>query len=194
MVAISRLLLNKNKDIEVFLDPYHTKIMHVMKDRNLPMTVKEIADAMGEVPAKVYYHVKKLEGIGVLSVKYTKLINGIVAKYYDFTTDTVALSVPDKDQKSNLLRSRMMKKYGACFDEAKQKFYDLISYEMNDNKLDEKVYICAKNSAQVDPKELDQFMEDFGKLVEKYRCDGGNAKSYNLFLSVIKNTDKNGKR
>lgn len=160
-----------------------------MKDRKLPMTVKEIADAMGEVPAKVYYHVKKLEGIGVLYIKYTKLINGIVAKYYDFTTDTVALSVPDNDEKSNLLRSRMMKKYGSCFDEAKQKFYDLITYEMNDSSLNDNVYIYTKNSVAVNPKELDHFMDDFSKLVEKYRCDDDNATSYNLFVSVIKNAD-----
>lgn len=168
--------------------------MRVIKEKHQPMTVKEIADAMGEVPAKVYYHVKKLEGIGVLYIKYTKLINGIVAKYYDFTTDTVALSVPDNDEKSNLLRSRMMKQYGACFDEAKQKFYDLISYEMNDNSLNDNVYIYIKNSVQVDPKELDHFMDDISKLVEKYRCDNENATSYNLFLSVIKNTDADGKK
>ena len=34
-----------------------------------PATVKQIADEMNEVPAKVHYHVKKLESVGILKLK-----------------------------------------------------------------------------------------------------------------------------
>ncbi len=40
---------------------------------------------MGEVPAKVHYHVKKLESAGILKLQHTKEINGIVAKFYQPT-------------------------------------------------------------------------------------------------------------
>ncbi len=42
---------------------------------------------MGEVPAKVHYHVKKLESAGILKLQHTKEINGIVAKFYQPTVD-----------------------------------------------------------------------------------------------------------
>lgn len=33
-----------------------------------PLTVKQLADRLGEVPSKVHYHVKELERIGVLGI------------------------------------------------------------------------------------------------------------------------------
>jgi hypothetical protein len=38
---------------------------------------------MKETPAKVYYHVKKMEAAGIVALVHTKEINGIVAKYYE---------------------------------------------------------------------------------------------------------------
>lgn len=55
---------------------------------NKPSTVKQIADEMGDVPAKVHYHVKKLEMAGILRLNHTKEINGIIAKYYEPTAKT----------------------------------------------------------------------------------------------------------
>ena len=186
---MSRLTLSKYKDIEVFLEPYHAKIMRLMKERHEPMTVKEIADAMNEVPAKAYYHVKKLEAIGVLYIKYTKQINGIIAKYYDFTTDTVALAVSDEGEDADSLKSLVMKEYGQYFDNAKQKFFDLYSVSDREDNLNKNndVYINVKESFSVDPKMMDDFFDDFKNLLEKYRCEESEAINYNLFLAIVKN-------
>jgi predicted transcriptional regulator len=185
---MSKLTLSKYKDIEVFLEPFHSKIMRLMKDLNEPMTVTEIADAMKLMPAKVYYHVKKLEAIGVLYVKYTKQINGIVAKYYDFTTDTVALEVPDDGEDNDSVKSLVMKEYGHYFDEAKQKFFDLYSdTDSNGTKNDNNVYINVKDSFTIDPKKFDDFFNGFKELLEKYEYKGKEAVSYNLFLAIMKN-------
>ena len=51
------------------------------------------------------------------------MINGIVAKYYDFTTDSIALSVSDKESAD--LAPLLVKTYGGYYDEAKQRFFDL---------------------------------------------------------------------
>lgn len=83
--------MNKSKklttveEIKAFTDPYRIRILSVYKKFGRPATVKEVADEMGEVPAKVHYHVKKLESSGILELIYTKEINGIVAKYYEPT-------------------------------------------------------------------------------------------------------------
>lgn len=186
---MSQLILNKAEDIEVFLDPFHMKIMRTMKSMHKPMTVKEIGNKMDEVPAKVYYHVKKLEAIGVLYVKYTEQINGIVAKYYDFTTDRVALSVPNCDQDKDVLCSQMMREYGRCFDDAKQQFYDLFN-NSDDGSIDsEDAFIFEKDPFPIDPRQIDKLNDDIEKLFEKYRFSGKDAVKYSIFIAGMRNFD-----
>lgn len=159
--------------------------MRIMKRKYCPMTVKEIADEMNLSPAKVYYHIKKLESIGVITLKYTKVINGIVAKYYDFATDYVALTIPDGDESTDILRSKTMAEYGGYFDEAKQKFYDLYN---TDRKINEKdVYMTMKDSFPVDPEHISEMYDEFTKILKKYHSDKANAVQYSLFLFMIQN-------
>jgi DNA-binding Lrp family transcriptional regulator len=73
------------EEIKAINDPYRLQIIFYYQRMGRAATVKEIADNMGEVPAKVHYHVKKLESAGILRLSYTKNINGIIAKYYELT-------------------------------------------------------------------------------------------------------------
>lgn len=160
--------------------------MRVMKDEDRPMTVKEIADTLGEVPAKVHYHVKKLESIGVLYIKQTRVINGIVAKYYDFTADTITLSV-HSDAENADLSSLLVKTYGAYFDEAKQHFFDLYNIRQDSPILnDNNVFFYVKNTIPLDPDKFEELSDELRALMEKYRCnDEKRAADYSAFFSVI---------
>ncbi len=80
--------LTSMKEIKAFSDPYRMMIMKQYYKLARPATVKQIADEMSEVPAKVHYHVKKLESVGILKLKHTKEINGIIAKFYEPTAQT----------------------------------------------------------------------------------------------------------
>lgn len=182
---MNTLYLKKPEEIKIYLNPFHSKIMRIMKKEYRPMTVKEIADEMGLSPAKVYYHVKKLESIGVLSVRYTKVINGIVAKYYDFAADSIALSIPDGEEGSDILRSKVMAEYGGYFDEAKQQFFDLYN---TDEPMDEKgVYITREDSFSVDPKRMGEMHDELKQVLKKYRSSKKEAVPYSLFLFMIQN-------
>lgn len=184
---MSKLRLTKPEEIEIYLDPFHSKILRTIKNENRPMTVKEIAAALGQSPAMVHYHVKKLESIGVLFINYTKIVNGIVAKYYD-QVESVALELPDGDEGTDLLRAKMMSEYGGCFDDAKRKFLDLYNVE---GHADEKsVYLSTNDSFPVDRDRADAFFSDLKAVMRKYRSEKENAARYTFFLAMIENRDK----
>lgn len=185
---MSTLYLKKPEEIEIFINPFRSKIIRIMKEKNRPMTVKEVADSLGVSPAKAYYHIKKLESIGVLYIKYTKIVNGIVAKYYDFSSDSIALAIEDRDTGSDLLRSKTMAEYGNYFDEAKQKFLDLFNHGTTMSK--QGIFITRKDSFFVDPDRADAMYEELKKVLEKYRSSDGKAISYSLFLFMIQNGEK----
>lgn len=45
-------------------------------------TVKEIAESLGVEPANLYYHVRELEGVGLIRTVRTRQVNGIQQKYF----------------------------------------------------------------------------------------------------------------
>lgn len=74
--------LTDMKAIKAYSDPFKMIILKTYFKLGRPATVKQIADDMGEVPAKVHYHVKKLVEAEILKLDHTKEINGILAKFY----------------------------------------------------------------------------------------------------------------
>lgn len=196
---MDKLTLSNPKEIEIFIDPFRTRIMHLIKDNHKPMTVKEIADEMGEVPAKVYYHVKKLESINVLYLKYTKQINGIIAKYYDLKYQSFALRVEDKEKGSGEMALRFIRQYSSCFDDAKQKFLDLYNKSENKDSQEEAiddgdVYIDVKDKYSINPNDVEKFNNELSELFEKYRYEGDGAVKYSIFCSMIKIRGKKNSR
>lgn len=99
------LYLRSNKDIRMMTDPYRVSILQVFKKNGEQgFTVQEIADKLGDPHGKVYYHVKKLENYGALAVDRTKVINGIVAKYYKLTFDTIDILDDPNTQIKNMVK------------------------------------------------------------------------------------------
>lgn len=83
-----QIILKSLEEIKVISDPFRTKILFLFDDAMEPLTVKQMAVKLEEVPSKVHYHVKELERIGVLEIVETKEKAGILEKYYLPTAET----------------------------------------------------------------------------------------------------------
>ena len=53
------------------------------------MTVTQLAAVLGEVPAKLHYHVRELEKVGLLKLVETREKGGILEKYYRSVAKTI---------------------------------------------------------------------------------------------------------
>lgn len=82
-------------------DPFKYRILMTFYKMEQPATVKQIADAINEVPANVHYHVKKMEQAGILQLIHTKEINGIIAKYYEPTAKTFDIRCSEELEEPN---------------------------------------------------------------------------------------------
>lgn len=190
VLRLNKMVLEKASDIKIFLDPFRSRIMRVMKDAGRPMTVKEVAGEIGVVPAKVHYHMKKLESIGVLYVKRTRVINGIVAKYYDFTADSVSLSVHHEEGDGDL-SPLLVKTFVGYYDEAKQHFFDLYNSKQGSSDMDDNDgFFYIKSSIPIDVRKLDQLGDEIRDVMEKYRCEGENAADFSVFFSMVRIPEK----
>lgn len=65
---------------KLMLDPKRNQILKIAAKE--PMTVKQMAEKMDELPSRLYYHVKKLEEAGFLELVETKQQGNLIEKYY----------------------------------------------------------------------------------------------------------------
>lgn len=134
--------LTSTDEIRIFSNPFRMKIISLFGTDHTPLTVKHMADRLGEVPSKVHYHVKELEKIGVLEIVEKKEKQGIVEKYYLPTAE-------------NFYIDNIIKTPGSCIYENDQD--DVFSIVMNEvNKNIENF----KNNFDPD--------EDSGRLISRF--------------------------
>jgi len=94
-------LLSTFDEIKTFSDPFRLKILLSFRDADEPLTVKQIAVMLEEVPSKIHYHVKELERIGVLEIVETREKSGILEKYYLPTATTFRIDKNIRTSKGN---------------------------------------------------------------------------------------------
>lgn len=72
--------LQNLEQLRAVADILRMRIVDTLRER--PMTVTQLGDALGIAPAKVHYHVRELEKVGLLRLVETREKGGILEKYY----------------------------------------------------------------------------------------------------------------
>lgn len=161
-------------EIKAFSDPYRLQILTTYRKFDRPATVKEIADKLQETPAKVHYHVKKLEKVGILKLVDTKEINGIIAKYYLPTAERFVIKHKDHDKELHkVILSEAQRVISNLYDNSKKMVLEEIirtDTEQEDNmKKDMTEFITSSNLylTKEDAKELAKHISKLSKKRKK---------------------------
>ncbi|MGO4729748.1 ArsR/SmtB family transcription factor [Paenibacillus sp. 2KB_22] len=178
-------VLSTIEEIKIYSDPYRIQIMNMFNRQGRPSTVKEIADQMGEVPAKVHYHVKKLEKIGLLTIVSTREINGIIAKYYEPYSGEIHLRHEDEDNENSPLkqvfRSETLKLLNEMFEQSRQRF--MHQAENEDRMFLSDITLYATRD------EVEELYKNIIKLCEPYTTKEnhrGEDEVFQLFSALSK--------
>lgn len=184
------------EEIRALSDPYRYKILNCFYKIGEPITVKQLADELGEVPAKVHYHVKKMEKAGLLVLVHTKEINGIIAKYYEPTAKNFTIDGEGNEGMNEALKlSETQKLIAEIFDDSKRNFLKQMTAKEKKDK-DKKLPANVINQEDIfltdeEALELVNYINDF---IEKKRKRPGdernNINEYQCFFSIIKMRDK----
>jgi DNA-binding transcriptional ArsR family regulator len=84
------LYLTTLDQVHTLADPLRVRILERLAHE--PMTVKMLGVALDEPPAKIHYHVRELERIGVIRLVETREKGGVIEKYYRAVARHVSLS------------------------------------------------------------------------------------------------------
>ena len=72
--------------LRLLTQPVRLKVVEALRSAPGPLTVKELAAALGTTQTKLYYHINLLEGADLIRVAATRLVSGIVEKRYAAAT------------------------------------------------------------------------------------------------------------
>ncbi|MCM3782825.1 helix-turn-helix domain-containing protein [Neobacillus mesonae] len=178
-------VLTTMEEVKTYSDPYRLKILNVFHRLGKPATVKEVADEIGELPAKVYYHVKKLEKVGLLTLVETREINGIVAKYYEVFSGEIIVSQGTEEDSPirQVVAAEHAQHIAALFEQNKQTFIQ--QQEAGDHSSVQ----LLNRSIYVSEEEAKALYTEIVKLCEPYFAKRKNkdVHSYDIFTTVVQN-------
>ncbi|PKM67135.1 MAG: ArsR family transcriptional regulator [Firmicutes bacterium HGW-Firmicutes-2] len=179
--------IETDDEIKIFSDPYRMKIINAYIKAKRPLTVKGVADIMGEVPAKVHYHVKKLLSINILVLDHTEVINGITAKYYKLTTEQFKVAYQNVNNHEALFDSTT-NMILSVVDEFKEDIMKGAKYlkQVHGRKDESRNGYIDKEEIYLNEKEYFAFAEEMRVLIERYQVEGEDKSVYNIFTGWFK--------
>ena len=188
-----KIVLTTLEEIKAFSDPFRYKILMCFYKMKQPATVKEIADAIDQVPANVHYHVKKLEKFGILKLVYTKEIKGIIAKYYEPTAATFNIEYPSElaelSKKLLLAESQLM--LAQIYDDSKNIFLEQLNYEAQPKEKSKGIismdYLYL---TETEAMEFNEYIKDFMDKHGTKDISIDGLKKFHFFFSNVEIKDE----
>ncbi len=179
-------VLKTTEEIKAISDPYRFKIITTFAYFNDGATATQIAEKLGEVPSKVYYHIKKLEKAGIVSVVGTEIINGIVAKYYKPTAESFTIEAEEENFPNPFFKSETEKMLRSVYNESLSKLSEVIEGKSASGDP----MVASANEIYVTPEELEELKKIFSKLKSKKEKREGAKRTHMLLTIVQFNEDK----
>jgi hypothetical protein len=182
-------VLKSLEEIKALSDTYRYRILNTFYTIGEPATVKQVADAMNEVPAKVYYHVKKLEKVDILRLMHTKEVNGIIAKYYEPTAREFTIEHDNESEEvnKNLVLGETQRVVSEMFNNSKEIFIKQLASNASKN-IDEKGYGVISSQelflTKEEAKEFNEFVRDYFHKHEN-NIEDKQREKYHCFFSII---------
>ena len=182
-------VLSSIEEVKAISDPIKFKILMTFNNMEKPATVKQIADALKEVPAKVHYHVKKMEKLGILQLIYTKEVNGIIAKFYEPTARHFEVKCSDDidNASKTVLLGETQIMLSKIYDTSKETFLEELSEAAKKNeKINGTLTMRDLYLTETQAEEFSKYIEDFFNKYKIQDKNVDNTSKHHCFVSFLK--------
>lgn len=153
--------LRDPREIKAFSDPLRLRIIHLLLNREA--TNQQIADELGEPPAKVFHHVRFLVNAGVIRLVETRISGRNVEKFYRAVARTFILR-PD----AAVLPDTLIAALDAELGRLRHGVLESAAADEEDGPR------ILRRTAHLDAERLAAFHDQLGNLIREYWEDTGD--------------------
>jgi DNA-binding transcriptional regulator GbsR (MarR family) len=179
-------IIKTDEELKIFSDPYRLRIISTYKENNQPLTAKGVADLMGEVPAKVHYHVKKLLSINILELDHIEIIKGIQAKYYKLTTDNFKIDYSNTQRRTTDFINSTELLINNIIEEFKNDVHvSSNTFKTEGKESFDKKGIFSKDNIYLSTEDYKTFEKEITNLFHKYGEISSDKKKFSFFAGLI---------
>lgn len=178
-------VLYTEEEIKIIADPYRNRIVKAFLESPVPLTVTQAANIMGEVPANVHYHLKKLLKIDILVLDHIEIVKGINAKYYRLKNEVYRLSTSDESDNKHVVNKQRKRIQDLMYSELEEFRKEIDDLPILDPKSETpKGYFGKRDIYLTDEEfiELSNFISDY--LADKMVKDTSKNK-YSALLGIF---------
>lgn len=176
--------------LKVVADPLRLRILEEL--RGEPRTVKQVAERVGHVPTRLYYHFRTLEEHDLIRVVDTRIVSGIIEKQYQtaaarLTVDRGLLAPGagsvEIDEGLEVLLSVIL-------DEARTEIRRAVRAGMISLAPEsdhERALVLGRRWMRLTPERMTEFIKRLGQLQLEYEQDpdtGDDAIAWEFLLGV----------
>jgi len=164
------LVLRELDQIKAISHDYRLMIIEAFDDK--PCTAKMISDKIKEPHAKVNYHIKTMEKVGLLELVEENVKLGIVEKYYapvakQYVVDSSVMNTKDANVADSLNRV-----FITFFEKISKDFYESIENPHKDHT--KKLFF--KSDVYLTNEESRELSDQISKVIEEYIEDKTDAR------------------
>ena len=150
------------EELRAIADVLRLRIIDLLQDH--PMTVTQLGEIMGMAAAKVHYHVRELEKVGLLQLVETREKGGILEKYYQPIAKDLSVS---KNLFLNVPPDESLAATSRWFEQVKDGFLQALRSALA-HKDEEPNLMLAFTHVHVTPKEYQQLGKQIYELIRPY--------------------------
>jgi DNA-binding transcriptional ArsR family regulator len=159
------------EQLRAIADELRMRVIEVLASK--PMTVTQLGELLGEAPAKVHYHVRELERVGLVKLVETREKGGILEKYYravakSFRANDMLLRTAASDEVLAPMR--------AFLERTLENFVHATAAAIRSHSGEEPPSGSGLGGGQlwVTPEEGKQFVKELGDLMDRYSTPRGS--------------------
>jgi predicted ArsR family transcriptional regulator len=162
--------------LKAMADPARLAILELaMSDYARAWTAKELAVAIGMSPKKIYYHLGLLEQRGLLQIRSTQVVNGIIEKHYGASQRSITFQhgsglPPGPDSFSDMGEMAAL-----LFDKVRNNFLDGLRSGravMDRQASDSQRAVVSYSTAAMPPEKAGRFRDALLQLVTEFDAAG----------------------
>jgi DNA-binding transcriptional ArsR family regulator len=165
--------------VHTLADPLRVRILERLIRE--PMTVKMLGTDLGEPPAKVHYHVREMERIGVIRLVETREKGGVLEKYYRAVAKSFSVS-------KDLLHTSPPDEVSAIFEEylqvVQRGIVSALQHYRDHPDRHEPVAIST-TTMWATQDEFRAFLDQISKMIDSYQAPRGVENEQEWTISVI---------